>query len=96
MASPALLAEQAGLQHQPAGHQAVAKIQQQIQIAATAVIQQQSVPLQAVQQGLLIQAFQLAAQVIQAGVEPASTAVHASQLPAEQAVSYTHLTLPTT
>ena len=34
---------------------------------------------------MLIQAFQLAAQVIQAGVEPASTAVHASPLPAEQA-----------
>ena len=76
MAAPTLPSEQTGLQHQPAGQQSVAQIQQQIQIAATAVIQQQIVLLQAVQQRLLVQVVQIAAQLVQAGAEPSSGAVH--------------------
>ena len=63
MPPPAFLTEQASFQHQLAGHQSVAQIEQQVEVAPTAVVQQQIVHLQAVQQRLLVQVDQVAAQL---------------------------------
>ena len=73
MAAAAFLTEQASFQHQLAGHQSVAQIKQQVEVAPTAVVQQQIVLLQAVQQRLLVQVDQVAAQLLQAGADPKPT-----------------------
>ena len=84
MPATAFLTEQAGLQHQATGEQAVAVVQQQVQITATAVGQQQRTLLQGLEQGLPLQPLLLCMDLAQGQGHAMHAAIHPGPLPTEQ------------